>query len=259
MGRIPYILLGLCLLFLLVSCSGQETSESQAPKVELMVASAASLTDAMNELKAKFEEQNLNIKVSFHFGSSGKLAKQIEQGAPSDIFLSASKKDMDTLEGKNLVVKESRKDFAANKLVLITNQNSSLTISSFEDIPVDQIQHMAIGEPESVPVGRYAKEALVKIGLWKPLEAKLVLGSDARQVLTYVESGNADLGVVYASDAAISNKVKVLAEAQSDWHQPIVYPAAIVEQTAHQKEAQAFMDFLFGQAGQAALKKYGFE
>ncbi|WP_134705175.1 molybdate ABC transporter substrate-binding protein [Ammoniphilus sp. YIM 78166] len=249
------ILISFILLMFTIACSTQQ----QGQKVELMVSSAASLTDALHELKPLFEEQHPHISLVINFGSSGKLAKQIEQGAPSDVFLSASKKDMDTLEAGDFIRKETRADFSKNKLVLITNLDKPMEASSFESIPVDQIQHMAIGEPDTVPAGRYAKEALERIGLWPALQGKLVLGSDVRQVLTYVSSGNADLGVVYASDAVTTPKIKILAEANSDWHQPIVYPGAVITASSHQEEAQAFMTFLLGKQGRETLVKYGFE
>lgn len=249
------IFLSFMLMIFMMACSIEE----QGQKVELMVSSAASLTDALHELKPIFEEQHPHISLVIHFGSSGKLAKQIEQGAPSDVFLSASKKDMDTLEAGDLIRKETRADFAKNKLVLITNADKPTEASSFESIPVDQIQHMAMGEPDTVPAGRYAKETLETIGLWPALQGKLVLGSDVRQVLTHVSLGNADLGIVYASDALTTPKIKILAEANGDWHQPIVYPGAVVTASAHQEEAEEFMTFLLGKQGREILVKYGFE
>ena len=245
--------ISLVLFMSLIACSSQEQG------VELMVSSAASLTDALNELKPIFEEQHPHISLVFHFGSSGKLAKQIEQGAPSDVFLSASKKDMDTLEAKELIQKETRTDFAKNKLVLITNSDKPIQASSFDTIPVGQIQHFAIGEPDTVPAGRYAKETLETVGLWPSLQGKLVLGSDVRQVLTYVSSGNAELGIVYSSDATKAENIMVLAEAKKEWHHPIVYPGAVVAASTNQEEAQAFMSFISGKQGKEILAKYGFE
>ncbi|HJV45061.1 MAG TPA: molybdate ABC transporter substrate-binding protein [Bacillota bacterium] len=255
----------LCFLMLIpLACSSKEqptsqSSNNQSNKVELMISAAASLKDAMNEMKTAFEGEHPNVNLSFNFGSSGKLAQQIAQGAPADIFLSASKKDMDTLEGKSLIIKDTRVDFTKNELVLIANKNSELTISSFENMDLSKFNHLAIGEPKSVPAGNYAEETFQNLKLWDQLQNKLVMGSDVRQVLTYVESGNTELGVVYLSDALISNKVKVLATAKSEWHKPIVYPGAIVANSAHIEDAKAFISYLSSDQGKELLKKYGFK
>ncbi|MFS0574996.1 molybdate ABC transporter substrate-binding protein [Sporosarcina sp. 179-K 3D1 HS] len=243
----------------LLGCSGGGSETSQTPKVELMVSAAASLTDALTDIKRTYESRQEGVTLTFNFGSSGKLATQIEQGAPADVFLSASEKDMDGLEAKGLIVEHSRVDFTSNSLVLISAKESTLGIPSFPEINPRSIQHLAIGEPEAVPVGWYTKEVFEHLGLWEPLQDKLVLGSDVRQVLTHVEMGNADLGVVYSSDAAISDKVKVLAEANGEWHTPIVYPGAIIRESEHQQAAQAFLDYLISDDGEELLRKCGFQ
>jgi molybdate transport system substrate-binding protein len=254
-GRVRYLIICLCLLLIPTGCSNGESSG----KVELMVSAAASLTDALQEMKAPFEAEHPNIALTFNFGSSGKLAQQVEQGAPSDVFISASEKDMDTLQDEGLIVDGTRVDFTANELVLITNKDKTLAVDSFKDIDSSTIGHFAIGAPESVPVGRYTKEVLDHLGLWEPLQNKMVLGSDVRQVLTHVEMGNADLGVVYSSDAKISDQVKVLAVADAEWHGPIVYPGAVVSETKKPEEAKAFLAFLTSDEGKEVLKKYGFK
>lgn len=251
----------LCLLLISVGCS-----DSQRPifsdsddKVELTISAAASLTEVLTKLKSSFESEHPTIILSFNPGGSGKLAQQIKQGAPSDVFLSASKKDMDKLQEGNLLLEDTRIDFATNELVLITNKEQPFNLSSFEEIDPATVDHFAIGEPESVPVGRYTKEALEKLELWEPLQSKLVLSSDVRQVLTHVEMGNADIGIVYASDALISDKVKVVAAANSEWHDQIVYPGAIIADSRHPEEAKAFLAFLTSEQGKEILKKYGFK
>ncbi|MBO8163428.1 MAG: molybdate ABC transporter substrate-binding protein [Brevibacillus sp.] len=232
---------------------------SPAGQTELMISAAASLTDALQEIKKSFEERYPAITLTFTFGSSGHLARQIEQGAPSDLFLSASRREMDTLEKKHLIDKDSRVDFAGNRLVLIAAKESAWALSSFEEIQPEQLQYLAIGDPESVPVGQYAKEVLQSLMLWDALEGKLVLGADVRQVLTYVESGNVELGIVYSSDTVVSSKVNVLAAARPEWHKPILYPAAIVAESPHKREARVFLDYLTGEQGKRVLKKYGFQ
>ena len=254
----------LWVLLMVAGCSNGEqgtsgSSEEPVEKVELMVSAAASLTDALEEMKALFEDEHPDITLRFNFASSGKLVQLIEQGAPSDVFLSASTKDMDKLQDEKLIDEATRVDFTANELVLIAEKNSSLTVDSFEDIDPASIDHFAIGEPESVPVGRYTKEVLDHLDLWPSLQSKIVLGSDVRQVLTHVEMGNADLGVVYSSDAKISDQVKVLASANTEWHGPIVYPGAVVADIEYPEEAKAFLKFLTSEKGKEILGKFGFQ
>lgn len=250
------------LTIFLIGCSDTDNTDAtdqETPEAEILVSAAASLTDALEDLKADFEEANEGVTVTYNFGSSGKLATNIENGAPSDVFLSASSKDMNEMEDKGLLINESRKDFTENALVLIAHKDSDSTISSFEEIDPAALNHFAVGEPESVPVGRYTKETFENLDLWEPLKEKLVLGSDVRQVLTHVEMGNADYGVVYSSDAFISDDVKVLAVADTGWHSPIVYPGAVVKDSKHQEAAQQFLDYLTGAEGKEALQKFGFK
>lgn len=261
-------MIALCVAFclMLVACTTTQTApqvsepaKSQAAQVELLVSAAASLTDALTELKTAFENDNPDTTLSFNFGSSGKLAQQIEQGAPADIFLSASKKDMDGLEEKQLISKDTRQDFTGNALVLVTSTSSAVTLSSFEELNNPTLKHIAVGEPQTVPAGQYAKETLDTLKLWDGLAGKLVYGSDVRQVLTFVESGNADVGVIYASDAAISENVKVLATAKAEWHKPIVYPGAVVAASRYADVAKTFLSYLTSEKGKAILQKYGFQ
>ncbi|WP_432776858.1 molybdate ABC transporter substrate-binding protein [Brevibacillus gelatini] len=258
--------LAVCAAFtlLLGACSTaqttpQATESARTEKTALMVSAAASLTDALDELKASFEAENPGTTLTFIFGSSGKLATQISQGAPSDVFLSASQKDMDGLEEKQLIVKETRQNFTGNALVLIADKDSTLAIPSFADLDKPEIKYIAVGAPETVPAGRYAKEALETLKLWDTLSGRMVFASDVRQVLTFVESGNADVGIVYSSDAAISKEVKVLATASPEWHKPIVYPGAVVSNSKHPDAAKAFLAYLTSDKGKAILQKYGFQ
>lgn len=244
-------------------CTKNNTSEQPHVKedepVELLVSAAASLTDALQDIKTSFEKTYSNITITYNFGSSGKLAQMISQGAPSDVFLSASEHDMDTLQENDLIIFSTRKPFIQNELVLITNKDNELDIHSFEDIRPETIQHFSIGEPESVPVGRYTKETLEHLNLWTPLQNNFVFGSDVRQVLTHVELGNAEIGIVYASDATISSKVKVLATADTSWHHPISYPGAVVSVSNHRREAKQFLDFLATEESIETLQQYGFQ
>ena len=264
------LLIGFFTLFLLLllstGCSqnntdlekGTSQANTEEKPTELMISAAASLTDALNEMKQVYENEHKTVRLLFNFGGSGKLATQIEQGAPTDLFLSADQISMDKLEKKSLVMADSRADFTGNKIVLVGEKNNNITFSSLNDIDPKNLTQIAIGEPESVPAGKYAKEALESLGKWDAVQTKLVYAKDVRQVLTYVESGNVDIGLVYSSDAMTSDNVKVLAEVDAALHTPIIYPAAIVADSGNQAEAQQFIDFLLSDVGQSILEKYGF-
>ncbi|MBD7909461.1 molybdate ABC transporter substrate-binding protein [Sporosarcina sp. Sa3CUA8] len=246
------------LMILLIGCTPAK-EDSSSEKVELHISAAASLTDALDDFKKAYEKEHENVELTFMYGGSGKLAASIENGAPADVFLSASKKDMDSLEEKNFLHVSTRENFAKNRLVMIASEDSKSTITSFEEIDPATIDHVVIGEPETVPVGRYTKEVFNHLKLWEPMQDKFVLTSDVRQVLTQVELGNADYGVVYSSDAFVSDKVKVIAESDPRWHEEIVYPGAVLKDSKHAEEAYQFFNTLIGEQGQEILAKYGFK
>lgn len=240
-----------------LGCSNQ--SDEGERKTELSISAAASLSDALSEMKNVYESKNDDVSIALNFGSSRKLATQIEQGAPADIFLSASEEDMDKMKGEGLVIESSIVDFTENSIVLIANKSLKDPVSSFEQLNSITFDHLSIGEADSVPAGRYAKEILEHFHLWQPLQSKLVMGSDVRQVLTHVEMGNAEYGIVYSTDAFVSDKVSVVAEAESSSHTPVVYPGAVVKDTKHEEKAQDFLNFLTSKEGREILQKYGFK
>lgn len=242
-------------IFLLMGCGAERSADDS----ELMVSAAASLTDALEEIKEQFEKEQQGAAVRYNFGSSGKLASAIENGAPADVFLSASKTDMDRLENDGLIDVQTREDFTRNTLVLIADLDNTAGAASFEELKQAPFSHLAAGEFETVPAGRYTKEALASAGLLEPLRDKLVFGSDVRQVLTQVELGNAEYGIVYASDALISNQVQVIAHAEAGWHEPIVYPGAVILGSAKKETAQAFLNFIMSDQGRRILDDYGFQ
>jgi molybdate transport system substrate-binding protein len=184
------------------------------------VSAAASLTDAMNEIGKIYQQEQNNVKVTFNFGSSGSLQQQIEQGAPADIFFSAATKQMTALQDKKLIINDSNKKLLKNKMVLVVPAGST-TIKSFDDLSKARV--IALGEPDSVPAGKYGKEVLTNLKLWDQLSSKLVYAKDVRQVLAYVESGDADAGIVYQTDTVITDKVKIVAVADEKTHTPVVY------------------------------------
>lgn len=240
----------------LTGCGGGK-EETGAEPVNLTVSAAASLKDAAEEVKALYLKQHPDLSVTYNFAASGTLQKQIEEGAPVDLFISAGKSQMDALAEKGLVVDGSRKDLLGNELVLIAKNDCKLT--SFAELAGQQVAKISIGAPESVPAGKYAQEALTSLTLWDKLQPRLILAKDVRQVLTYVETGNVDAGLVYRSDALMGKDVKVVAVAPAGSHKPIVYPLAVVKATKHQQEAEAFAAFLSGDEAAQVFAKYGFK
>lgn len=224
---------------------------------ELIVSAAASLTNAFKEVGKQFEAANPGVKVVFNFGASGALMQQIDKGAPVDVFASADQKTMDQAKEKNLVLAETRKDFVSNGLVLIVPKDSKLAIKDVKDLVQTQVARIALGNPETVPVGRYAQEVLTSAGLWENLKPKYILAETVRQALDYVGRGEVDAGFVFATDAAISkDKVQIAAVAQG--HKPIRYPVAVIGATKNKAMSQRFVDFLLGSEGQGTLSRYGF-
>jgi molybdate transport system substrate-binding protein len=227
------------------------------PSVELTVSAAISLKDALEEIAHLYSVEVPGVVVHFNLGGSGTLQRQIEQGAPVDIFISASPKEMDGLAAKDLLLAGTRKDLVMNSVVLIVPAGTN-TVSSFQDLAKPAAKIISIGEPQTVPAGKYAQETLTHLGLYDQVKAKLVLAKDVRQVLTYVETGNVDAGIVYATDAKISSKVSVVATAPEDSHSPVLYPSAVIKNSANIETAKQFLDFLAGDKAKAVFQKYGF-
>ena len=250
-------LVGLLLGLLLLAGCGGEPPKGAAP-VELNVSAAVSMKDALEEIQQQYQKKNPKVKLVFNLGASGSLQKQIEQGAPADLFISAAPKQMDELQGKGLLQQQTRKNLLENQLVLIVPQNSPLAIKSFEELADAAVKRLAVGEPQVVPAGQYAQQVLKKLNLWEKLGERMVLAKDVRTVLTYVESGNADAGIVYKTDAAVSTKIKIIATAASGSHQPIIYPAAILANAKQPKEAEAFLQYLLSPDAAKVFEKYGF-
>nr|WP_312886504.1 molybdate ABC transporter substrate-binding protein [Paenibacillus foliorum] len=236
----------------------QPTSTAPAEKVELTISAAASLTDALKEIQTNYEGKNKQIKLNFNFGASGALQQQIEQGAPADLFLSAATKNMKTLIDKQLIDASQQKNLLINELVVVIPDDGKSALQKIEDLTNGSIKHLAVGEPQTVPAGSYAKEALTNSKLWDALQPQIVQGKDVRQVLTYVESGNAEAGFVYKTDALTSKKVKVAFSVDPKLYTPIEYPGGIVKSTKHNKEATDFYTYLQSKEVQDVFVKYGF-
>ena len=258
------LLLGAVTISLLVAgCGG--ASQPPAPKaadapkpVELNISAAVSMKDALAEIQTNYQKKAPHVKLVYNLGASGSLQKQIEQGATADIFISAAPKQMNELAAKNLVINATRKNLLENKLVLIVPKDSTLSISKLEDLQNDTVKQISIGETKVVPAGQYAEQALKKLGVWDKVQRKIVFAKDVRTVLTYVDTGNVDAGLVYKTDAAASKKVKILAIAPDGSHAPIIYPAAVLTGTKNQKAAEEFLSYLAGPEGKSVFEKHGF-
>lgn len=276
-SRISIMTVLLCLFLMLSACSSPSTTSSAdhstAPTttssenkdtttnespVSLTISAAASLTDSLQEIQTLYQQEHPNVTLTFNFAASGTLQKQIEQGAPADLFFSAGSKQMNALLDANLIDQAHEKDILANDLVLVVPKDNSLSLSSLQDLTRDDIKKLAVGTPESVPAGMYAKQTLESSGLWDKLQSKIVLTKDVKQVLSYVETGNAEAGFVYKTDAIDSDKVQVALTTTADSHDPILYPAGIVSATTHPEEAAAFYDYLQTDEAQAIFVKHGF-
>jgi molybdate transport system substrate-binding protein len=257
-------LLAACLAVLLTACSAKPAPDpvkSEPPPgrpVEIIVSVAASLTDAMNEIQPAFEAEHPSVKLRFNFGSSGALQQQIEQGAPADLFISASPGPMESLVEKGFVEESAVANLGTNRVVLIRGKTADETVKTWEDLRSDRAARIAVGDPAHVPAGQYGRAVLENLGLWGAVQPRLVFGADVRQVLSFVESGEVQAGIVYSTDAAASRDVVVLAEAPEGSHEPVVYPMAVLKESQHSAEARAFADFLLSPAGMAILKKHGF-
>jgi molybdate transport system substrate-binding protein len=223
----------------------------------LLVSAAASMKDVLEEIKPLYQQTQPNVNISYNFGASGALQQQIEQGAPADIFISAAKRQVDALEQKNLLVPGSRTVIAKNRLVLVVPGNVS-GISSFYNLKDAKVKKIVIGEPRSVPAGQYAQQVLQKLKIWDQIKSKLVFANNVRQVLASVETGNADAGLVYSTDAKISNKVKIVVAADEKYHSAIIYPLAILKRSKNVDAAKKFSQFLASDKAKAVFKKYGF-
>lgn len=227
-------------------------------KVSLTIAAAASLKNAMTEIQALYLKEKPNSKLSFNFAASGTLQTQIEQGAAVDVFFSAASSNMNSLKSAGLLVDSTIKNLLGNDVVLIVPKDSTLSLASFKDVTDSSVKSIGLGEPSSVPAGKYAQDVFTYYKIWDQVKAKAVFGTPVTQILTWVETGNVDCGVVYSTDAAASTKVKVIATALDESHTPIVYPAAVIKASTHTAAATDFVSFLSSSAAKAVFVKYGF-
>lgn len=253
--RLKFLSTLCCLSLLLTGCSSSTKKEDKT--IELNISAAASLKEAMADLEAAYTSKNPEVSFVINYGSSGSLQQQIEQGAPCDLFISAGEKQMTALEEEGLLLDGTNKDLVKNSLVLITSNDSE--ISSIDSLNSDAVSKIALGEPSSVPAGKYADETLTSLAIKDSLNNKLVFAKDVKEVLAWTASGNADAGFVYLSDALSSDGVKIVETISEEYHSPITYPVAIIKDSDDIDAAKAFEDFLFTDEAQEIFEKYGYK
>lgn len=244
----------LLLVSILWGCGKQEDSQKTDDSVELTISAAASLQDSLEEIKIKYEKEHPHINITYNFGGSGALQQQILKGAPVDLFFSAAKDKFDELVKEGLI---KGTNLLANELVLVVPKHNEKQISSFEDLT--KAEKIALGTPETVPAGQYGVESLKNMMLWDAIKSKVVYTKDVRQVLTYTETENVDAGIVYKTDALVSDKVNVVSTANEDTHLPIIYPVGVINDSKHTKEAEDFYNYLQSDEALEVFETYGFQ
>ena len=238
----------------MTGCGEKETAE----KPEVTVLAAASLTDALDEIIAEYEK-DADCTITPSYAGSGDLVQQIEGGAPCDIFISASKSNMDQLEDGGYINKETRKDLLTNPLTLVASIEKKDDVT-MDSLTSDKVGSIAVGEPETVPAGKYASQVFDNLKIADQVKDKIVYAKDVRAVLNYVESGDADCGFVYKTDALILDDEKgvIVEDVKAELHDPIVYPAAVMADAPQAESAADFYDFLQSDFAKDVFEKYGF-
>jgi molybdate transport system substrate-binding protein len=224
---------------------------------ELLVSAAASLTDAVKEIGARYEKQT-GDKLIFNFGGSSLLARQIEEGVPADVFLSADEAQMDRLERASRLERGTRSDLLTNALVIVARQDSPLQINSVADLASSNVSRIAIADPQSVPAGIYARQLLANAGIWERVRDKIVPAENVRAALAVVEAGNADLGIVYTTDTAASQATRGLLDAPTELSPKITYPVAVMANSTHSGAAKRFLAFLKSSEAAEIFQRAGF-
>ena len=246
--------LSIFLIAILTACRDRPSE----PAVTLTVSAAASLREAVTEIDSLYGAEHPDVRVRANFGASGALRQQIEQGAPVDVFISASERHVDALQQAGRIDPRSRRVLAGNTLVLVVPASSPSPPVDFRALAGPTVKRVAIGAPASVPAGEYAEQVLRALGIAEAVAPKAVYAQNVRQVLAYVESGEVDAGIVYATDAKVSPRVRVAAAAPAGTHGPIAYPIALVTPAAHEAQARAYAAYLLGPRGREVLARRGF-
>ena len=245
--------IALMLMFtVLLGCA----TEKQKP-IELSVFAAISLTDALSEIGTAFTTES-GIQVFYNFAASTTLQRQIEKGAPADVFISASPRQVIALEANGMLEAESRRNLLTNQLVIVSDENAEISVDTPAHLTASDISRIAIGHPSIVPAGAYAQEALTHFGLWETLHSKLIFGVDVRATLAYVTSGNVDVAIVYKTDTVLSDTVTELYHVPPEAYTPIIYPAVVMKNSPQKQLARTFINYLQSVEKSEIFEKHGF-
>ena len=245
--------IGLLVLFTVLSGCTKERQEH----TELDVFAAISLTEALTEIGTAFTAES-EIKIFYNFAASTTLQRQLEKGATADVFISASPRQVVALETNGLLEVESRRDVLTNRLVLVSDNTAGISVKTLADLTVPEISRIAIGHPNIVPAGTYAKEALTHFGVWETLRPKLIFGMDVRATLAYVTAGNVDMAIVYRTDTTLTEHIKVLYQLPPEAYTPIIYPAVVMKKSLRKQLARRFITYLHSMESGAIFEKHGF-
>lgn len=256
-----YVYLIIVLTVILTACGQASPVNTQGiteEPVELTISAAASLRNVMEEIGDAYYNDNNNVKITYNLASSGTLQQQIENGADVDVFISAAAKQMNALQDKGLIIEETRKNLLGNRMVLVIPKDSK-KVTCFSDLKDENVESIALGEPKSVPAGKYGVEVLTNLNLMDAVKSKIVYGKDVKSVLAWAETGNVDAAIVYETDAKSSDKVKLVETAPVNCHTPITYPVAVIESSKNKDSANEFIKYLCSSKSKAIFEKHGFE
>ncbi|MEZ4600863.1 MAG: molybdate ABC transporter substrate-binding protein [Syntrophotaleaceae bacterium] len=246
-----FLLLAFCL-------SGRTTtSQAAAEPLTLRVSAGVGLKDVLQTLQKTYAEKQPDVRIEFNFAASGVLVKQIEQGAPVDLFLAPGRQHLQALIDAGSTDEMHSCALVGNDLALIVSREKANQIQGFSDL-AGKAETLAIGQPEFVPVGRYAQEALTHLGLWKDLQSKVVFTKCVRQITVYVDSGNVDAGLVFSSETKLLSNGRVVTLAPADSHSPVVFSMAGIRGTKHPEALEALMAFLKSREAAAIFIDFGF-
>lgn len=253
MNRVSFYVLIFFIIISLIS-SGCTNNQSQDNEIELNVAAASDLTVAFTEVGQLFEAET-GVKLVFSFGSTGQLADQIEHGAPFDIFAAANIQFVDNLRQKELIIPDTQTTYAFGRIALTTMSDSPLEVSTLDDLRNPEVRKIAIANPDHAPYGLAAKQALQTAGLWDELEEKMVFGRNISDTLTFIETGNAETGIIALS---LVNEDVTFQLIDDDLHEPLEQSITVINRTNHEQEARKFIEFIIGPIGKPIMESYGF-